>query len=125
MIRADESGGRVIFQVRVQPNSSREGIEGEWQGALRIRVSVPPTDNRANEAVVELLVERLKRPRSAVRIIGGARGRLKRIEVQGATAKQVRALLEAPGSPHDDSLQETGEPTLRRKTHARHSGNPS
>jgi uncharacterized protein YggU (UPF0235/DUF167 family) len=91
----------------VQPNARREGIEGEWQGALRIRVAAPPTEDRANDAVVELPAERLKRPRAAVRIIGGARVRLKRIEVQGATASYVRALLQAPGGP-----------MLRRKKHA-------
>jgi uncharacterized protein (TIGR00251 family) len=124
MIRVDEKDGRVIFQVRVQPNARREGIEGEWQEALRIRVAAPPAEDRANEAVMKLLAQRLKRPRGAVRIIGGARVRLKRIEVQGATASQVRALLEAPGD-RQDSTQIAGAPTHRRKTNARHSGNTS
>jgi uncharacterized protein (TIGR00251 family) len=124
MIRVEEKGGRVIFQVRVQPNARRDGIEGEWQDALRIRVAAPPTEDRANDAVVELLAMRLKRPRAAVRIIGGARARLKRIEVQGATASQVRALLKAPGE-QQDSLQIAGEPMLRRRTHARRSRNSS
>jgi hypothetical protein len=97
MITVDEKDGRVIFHVRVQPNARRQGIEGQWQDALRIRVTAPPTEDRANEAVVKLLAQRLKLPRGAVRIIGGARARLKRVEVQGATASQVRALLEAPG----------------------------
>lgn len=50
MIRATESGGSVIFEVRLRPRSSREGIDGEWQGALRIRVASPPVNDRANEA---------------------------------------------------------------------------
>jgi uncharacterized protein (TIGR00251 family) len=114
MIRVEEDGGRVIFQVRVQPNARSEGIDGEWQDALRIRVAAPPTEDRANEAVVKLLAEQLKRPRAAVRIVGGARARLKRIEVQGATASQVRALLEAPGD-QQDSLQTAGVPSAPEK----------
>ena len=94
MIRATESGGCVIFEVRLQPRSSREGIDGEWQGALRVRVASPPVDSRANEALIKFLAARLKRPLRAVRIIAGARGRMKRIEVAGATAAQVHGLLE-------------------------------
>jgi uncharacterized protein (TIGR00251 family) len=124
MIQVDEGGGRVIFQVRVQPNAHREGIKGEWQGALRIRVAAPPTEGRANDAVVKLLAEQLKRPRTAVRIIGGARACLKRIEVQGATASQVRALLEAPGE-QQESVQTAGVLMLRRKTRARRTRNSS
>lgn len=94
MIQVTESGGRVVFDVRLQPRSSREGIDGEWQGALRIRVSSPPADDRANEALIKFLATRLKRPLAAVRIIAGARSRMKRIEVAGATAAQVCGLLE-------------------------------
>jgi uncharacterized protein len=97
MIRVDEKDGCAVFQVHVQPNSRREGIEGEWQDALRIRVAAPPTEDRANQAVMKLLAARLKRPLSAVRIIAGGRTRIKRIAVQGATASQIRALLESPG----------------------------
>jgi uncharacterized protein (TIGR00251 family) len=93
VIRATESGGRVVFEVRLQPRSSREGIDGEWQGALRIRVASPPVDDRANQALIKFLAARLKRPLAAVRIIAGARSRIKRIEVTGTTAAQVCGLL--------------------------------
>ena len=65
MLHLDEKDGGVIFRVRVLPNARREGIEGEWEGALRVRVSAPPMDDRANDAVVQLLAARLKRPRTA------------------------------------------------------------
>jgi uncharacterized protein (TIGR00251 family) len=124
MIRIDEKNGSVIFRVRVQPNARREGIDGEWDGALRIRVAAPPIDDRANEAVVELLAARLKRPQAAVRIIGGAKSRLKRIAVQSVAANQVRALLEVSREKQTASPG-TGMLTARRKTDARHSGDSS
>jgi len=89
-VREGRSG--VSFLVRVQPRASRDEIDGEWQGALRVRLHAPPVDDRANEALKRLLAERLNVPVAAVRIASGQRARLKRVEVQGARADQVRAM---------------------------------
>jgi hypothetical protein len=92
-IRENEVG--VIFAVRVAPRASRDAIEGEWQGALRVRLTAPPVDDRANEALRRLLAGRLKIAISAVRIIGGDHSRTKRIEIRGVRAAQILALMEA------------------------------
>ena len=84
--------GAVSFAVRVQPRASRDEIAGEWQDALKIRLTAPPVDNRANEALRRLLAARLKVPLSAVRITAGERSRTKRVEIRGVTAGAVRAL---------------------------------
>ena len=89
-----EKDGAVSFAVRVQPKASRDEIAGEWQGALKIRLTAPPVDDRANEALRRLLAARLKVPLSAVRIASGERSRTKRVEIQGVTATQILALLE-------------------------------
>ena len=91
-------GDAVIFSVRVQPRSHRDAIEGELQGALKVRLTAPPVDDRANDALRRLLAARLNIPVSAVRIVAGERSRSKRVEVRGVTAAQVRELVEAP--PH-------------------------
>jgi len=57
-----------------------------------VRLAAPPVDDRANEALLRLLAERLKLPMSAVTLLRGGRSRTKQIEVRGATAAQVRAL---------------------------------
>jgi len=88
-----ESDGEVGFAVRVQPRASRNAIEGVRNGALLIRLTAPPVEGEANEALVGLLAARLHVPKSAVRILSGARGRTKRIAVRGVTAAQLRALL--------------------------------
>ena len=82
-----------MFLVRVQPRASREGFAGEVEGALKIRLTAPPVDNRANEALRRFLAARLKIAISAVRIAAGEKSRIKRIEIRGITREQVFALL--------------------------------
>jgi uncharacterized protein len=91
-VHITEKDGFVSFAVRVQPRASRDEIVGEWQDALKIRLTAPPVDDRANEALRRLLAARLKVPLSAVRIAMGERSRTKRVEVRGVTAGAVRAL---------------------------------
>ncbi len=97
MLEVTENSGVAVFSVRVQPRASRDAIEGEWQGALKIRVTAPPVDDRANDALRRLLAEHLEIPVAAVRILSGERGRTKRVEVCGVTAARIRALLQASG----------------------------
>jgi uncharacterized protein (TIGR00251 family) len=93
-VQVTEKDGAVSFAVRLQPRASRDEIAGEWLGALKIRLTAPPVDDRANEALRRLLAARLKVPLSAVRIAAGERSRTKRVEIQGVTAAQILALLE-------------------------------
>jgi uncharacterized protein (TIGR00251 family) len=96
MVEVTERDGAVVFAVRVTPRASRDAIEGEREGALRVRLTAPPVDDRANDALRRLLAARLNIPLSAVRILSGERSRTKRVEVRGATADQVRELARAP-----------------------------
>jgi uncharacterized protein len=85
--------GKVSFAVRVQPRASRDEIVGEHQDALKIRLTAPPVDDRANEALRKLLASRLNVPLAAVRIAAGERSRTKRIEILSVTAAMIEALL--------------------------------
>jgi uncharacterized protein (TIGR00251 family) len=85
--------GGVTFYVLVQPRASRDSIEGEHGDALKIRLTAPPVDDRANEALVRLLAERLNVPRAAVRIVAGEKSRRKRVVVRGVKREQVLELL--------------------------------
>jgi hypothetical protein len=92
LIDVIEHANTAVFAVRVQPRASRNAVEGEWQGALKVRLTAPPVDDKANSALCTFLAEQLNIPRSAVRILAGERSRNKRVEVRGVTAAQVRAL---------------------------------
>ena len=94
MIETKEREGVVIFAVRVTPRASRGGIEGEYQGALRVRLTAPAVEDRANDALRRLLAESLNVPVSAVRIVAGGRSRTKRVAVAGATRSQILALAD-------------------------------
>lgn len=63
-----------------------------------MRVSAPPVEGAANEAVVELLAERLDLPRRAVTLVSGEHGRLKRVRIVGLAVSEVRARLGLAGS---------------------------
>lgn len=84
----------ISFRVRVQPRASRDAIEGDHAGALKVRLTAPPLEGRANESLRRLLAERLNVPLSAVRIISGENSRNKRIAVAGVTRERVLALCE-------------------------------
>ncbi|HXM96034.1 MAG TPA: DUF167 domain-containing protein [Candidatus Dormibacteraeota bacterium] len=92
-IRENLNNGTVIFSVRVHPRCSKDEISGEMAGAVRVRLRAPALENRANEALIELLAQLLKTPKSAVRILSGDRSRVKRIQIRGVTKQQVLGLL--------------------------------
>jgi uncharacterized protein YggU (UPF0235/DUF167 family) len=58
-----------------------------------VRLQAPALEDRANLALCEYLAVLLKTPKSAVRILGGERSRIKRIEIRGVLEQQVRGLL--------------------------------
>jgi uncharacterized protein (TIGR00251 family) len=91
-VQITEKDGTVSFAVHVQPRASRDEIAGPWQDGLKIRLTAPPVDDRANEALRRLLAARLKVPLAAVRIAAGEHSRNKRVEIRGVTAAMIHAL---------------------------------
>jgi uncharacterized protein len=98
MIEITERAGAVSFAVRVSPRASRDAIEGEHNGALKIRLTAPPIEDRANLALRRLLAEQLNLPLSAVRILAGEKSRTKRISIAGVSRAQIAALFAGPPS---------------------------
>jgi uncharacterized protein len=95
VIELQERDGAVVFSVRVVPRASRNAVEGEFNGALKVRLTAPPVDDRANEALRRLLAERLKVPVAAVRIVAGEKSRTKRVSISGVTRAQAATLFES------------------------------
>lgn len=86
-------GSDVLLKVRVQPRASRNAIETDASGNIRIRVTAPPEDNAANEAVVQLVAKALRLARNRVAIEQGTRSRDKVLRIQGVTAETVEQLF--------------------------------
>ncbi len=85
------------MSVRLIPRAARDEIVGFEGDALRVRVTAPPVDGRANEALTRLLASRLGVPRGAVRVVAGQTSRQKVIAVDGLTSDEVRHRLEKSG----------------------------
>ena len=98
-IEIHERDGSTTFVVRVAPRASRDAIEGEYNGSLKVRLTASPVDGKANDALRRLLAARLNVPASAVKIVAGEKNRNKRVAIAGVTPAQVAALV-ALGAAH-------------------------
>jgi uncharacterized protein len=83
----------IRLGLRVVPRAPRTAIEGVRAGRLLVRVTAPPVDRAANEAVVAVLAAALGLPLRSIRIVSGATGRNKTVEIIGVTEATVRTLL--------------------------------
>jgi uncharacterized protein (TIGR00251 family) len=83
----------ALLSVHAQPRARRDEVVG-WQGTtLRLRVTAPPTDGRANQAVILLLAKALGVPRSSIEVVSGAASRDKLVRVGRYSPEEIRALL--------------------------------
>ncbi|HYH67152.1 MAG TPA: DUF167 domain-containing protein [Urbifossiella sp.] len=90
----------VLMAVRAQPGARKNAVVGEHGGALKVAVTAPPEDGRANAALVELLRDWLGLKRSEVDLAAGQTNRNKQVLIRGRSAEEVAALLAARlGSP--------------------------
>jgi len=79
----------VRLSVRLQPRASAARIAGVHGDALKVRVTAPPVDGAANEALVELLAATFGIPRNAITIVAGLNSRSKVVELVGVTEAEV------------------------------------
>ena len=93
MIALHETAAGVTFAVKVRPRARRNAVVGELGGAVKIALTAPPIDGRANQACIEFLAELLSLPRSAIEIVSGQSSRSKLIRVAGISVQQLRVLL--------------------------------
>jgi uncharacterized protein (TIGR00251 family) len=98
-ITVRDSADGLRFAVRVQPRAARSEIVGVHGGALKVRVTAPPVEGAANEAVVALLAGALGIAKARVRIVGGASGRLKTVEVDGIDRRHLHQLTLVSSNP--------------------------
>jgi uncharacterized protein (TIGR00251 family) len=78
------------FAVKIHPRAKRNAIAGELGDALKVSLTAPPVEGRANEACIEFFANLLKVPRSSVTIASGHKSRRKVIRVSGLSAEEVR-----------------------------------
>jgi uncharacterized protein (TIGR00251 family) len=87
----------ATVSVRIQPRSSKNGVTRMEDGSLKIRLTAPPVDGAANEALVKFLSETLSVSKSHVEIVSGHTSREKRISISGMSEADVIRLLNNAG----------------------------
>jgi hypothetical protein len=90
-LRADGDGALVL--AHLQPGARRTALVGTHGGRLKIAVQAPPSEGRANDALLAWLAERLGVPRRRLKITAGLRSRDKTVRVDGCDAQRVHGCL--------------------------------
>ena|SRR5215469_1737948 len=93
MIPIKDGGQGATFAVKVHPHAKKNAITGEVGDALKLSLTAPPVEGRANQACVEFFADLLKVPRSSVTIASGHSSRNKVIRVAGLSPVEVRRRL--------------------------------
>jgi uncharacterized protein len=90
MVSLHDSPGGVTLSVKIHPRAKRNAITGRLGDALKVSLTAPPIDGKANDACIEFLAKLLQVPRSSVTIASGQSSRGKLIRVSGLSAEEVR-----------------------------------
>jgi uncharacterized protein len=95
MVTIQELADGIRFAVKVYPRAKKNAITGEVGEALKLSITAPPVDGKANEACIAFFAKLLRVPRSSVTIASGQNGRNKVIRVSGVSAEEIRNRLES------------------------------
>ena len=93
-LRITEEEGGCTFQVRVSPRGRRDEVVGLHGDALRVRLTAPPVEGKANRALIKFLAKQLSVSPAAVEILSGHTSHQKRVRVRTVSAAVVLALLD-------------------------------
>jgi uncharacterized protein (TIGR00251 family) len=95
-VGAKDASGNLVIDLSVHPKGSRPTVGPMVSGRLRVVVSAPPTDGKANKAVILALAEAFGVAPSAVTILRGETGRKKTVRIVGATQAVLDRLSRDP-----------------------------
>src|SRR5689334_24359239 len=95
MIPIHESAKGMTFSIKVHPRARKNAITGVVGDALKLALTAPPVEGRANHAVIEFFADLFAIPRSSVTIASGETSRNKVIRISGLTMPAVRERLAA------------------------------
>ena len=91
----EERDGKVVIAVHAQPGAGTTEVVGTYGSALKIRVAAPPTRNRANEALQELIAEVFDLKPKDVELVSGETNRQKRFRLSGIDLESAERTVEA------------------------------
>ena len=80
-VACEWQGEDLLLRVRVQPKASRDEISGLQGEALKVRITAPPVDGKANAHLIKYLAKQFGVAKSAVTLVSGETGRDKRLRI--------------------------------------------
>jgi len=83
----------VRIRLHVQPRASRSELAGRHGDAIKVRLTAPPVDGAANEALLQFLAVRLQVPRSALSLVSGGSGRSKVVAIEAISPEDASRRL--------------------------------
>lgn len=92
-IRITPGASGICLEVQVQPRSSRNQVVGEQDGRLKIKLTAPPVEGEANQALVNFLARLLEIPKNNIILLKGETSRHKLIEIIGLTELELMEKL--------------------------------
>jgi uncharacterized protein (TIGR00251 family) len=95
MIAIHDTPAGATFNVKVHPRAKKNAITGEVGNAVKLALTAPPVEGRANQGCVEFLAKVLSVPRSSITIVAGETSRSKVVRVAGLSAEEVRKRISA------------------------------
>jgi hypothetical protein len=81
------------LSVRVHPGARKNGVTGIHAEAVKIALTTPPVDGKANEALIAFLAQALRLPRARIALVAGLTSRAKTLRITGKSAAEVAAAL--------------------------------
>ncbi|MBN1881465.1 MAG: YggU family protein [Deltaproteobacteria bacterium] len=93
MLTISEKDGSAVFSVRVKPGGKKDEVIGVHDGALKLSVTAPPVEGKANRAVSKFISRLLGIAPSRVSIVSGESSRTKRVKIEGLSAQEVKKIL--------------------------------
>jgi hypothetical protein len=94
MIPIHETAAGITFAVKIHPRAKKNAVTGAVGDALKISLTAPPIDGKANAACIDFLAKLLRVSRASVTIASGESSRQKTIRVAGITGEELRTRLE-------------------------------
>jgi uncharacterized protein (TIGR00251 family) len=86
---------QAVLKVKLIPRSSRNQIAGNDGDTYRIKITAPPVEGKANQALIDYIAELLKVPRGSVQIVSGKSSRQKTLLIDGLSLKEIHERLDA------------------------------
>lgn len=99
MIEVTAHPDGAVLPVRAKPGAKKSELLDEHDGALRVAVTAPPVDGKANEALVEVIAEALNLRRSQVELLTGETNRIKRFLIRGIAVDDLLSRIEGVLTP--------------------------